>query len=276
MERAGGRSVARCGRVWSAAAGLMPRPLAQPERSWWCLRQGQQRGRRLRRRPAAQARRLGGGRLPGGQGLRGPGRRAGQPQASAGGRASRSGAWARPPGRLSSKRPAEKPIVVDAIFGTGFEGEPRGLAAEAIEAMNRMRRRAGRRRHPVGRRCHDGWRICAVQGRPARSRWGCPSAATSCFPGKALTGELVVADIGIPARGGGASAGLTVNLAEADDVKAALPVRPPDAHKWTCGHVACICGSTGLTGAAALTSDVGAEGGCRAWSPLPCREASMR
>ena len=46
--------------------------------------------------------------------------------------------------------------IVDAIFGTGFAGEPRGLAADAIEAIavldavgrRRRRRRAGSTRRP--------------------------------------------------------------------------------------------------------------------------------
>jgi hydroxyethylthiazole kinase-like uncharacterized protein yjeF len=41
-----------------------------------------------------------------------------------------------------------------------------------------------------------------------------------------------------------------------------MPERPAQAHKWSCGHVAAICGSTGFTGAAALTSVSALRSGC--------------
>jgi hydroxyethylthiazole kinase-like uncharacterized protein yjeF len=143
-------------------------------------------------------------------------------------------------------------VVVDAVFGTGFEGEPRGLAAEAIEAMNLCGSAKIAVDIPSGVDATTGGASVAVRA-TCTVTMGLPKRGHLLFPGKALTGELVVADIGIPAEVV-ERAGVAVNLAEPDDVKAALPVRPPDAHKGTCGHVACICGSTGLTGAAALAS----------------------
>ena len=64
-------------------------------------------------------------------------------------------ATARPPAALAGSG-----AVVDAIFGTGFEGAPRDPAAAAIEAINALRRAGRRRRH----------RLRASTPRPARSR----------------------------------------------------------------------------------------------------------
>ncbi|MFZ1948373.1 MAG: NAD(P)H-hydrate dehydratase [bacterium] len=146
-------------------------------------------------------------------------------------------------------------VVVDAVFGTGFEGEPRGLAAEVIEAINRRGSTGGAVVAvdiPSGVNATTGGASLAVQA-TSTITMGLPKRGHLFFPGKALTGELVVADIGIPAEVV-ERARVAVMLPGRGDVKAAMPVRSPDAHKGSCGHVACICGSTGLTGAAALAS----------------------
>ncbi len=44
-------------------------------------------------------------------------------------------------------------VVIDALFGTGFRGEPRPEAAAQIERMNGVRRSDRRRRSSVRRRC---------------------------------------------------------------------------------------------------------------------------
>jgi hydroxyethylthiazole kinase-like uncharacterized protein yjeF len=144
-------------------------------------------------------------------------------------------------------------LVVDAIFGTGFEGEPRGLAADAIRAINACR--AGKIAVDIasGVDATTGAASLAVNAHVTITM-GLPKRGQLLLPGKALTGRLEVADIGIP-EAVIEGAGLTVGMPEAEDALAAIPERPPDAHKWTCGHVVCICGSTGLTGAAALTSE---------------------
>jgi hydroxyethylthiazole kinase-like uncharacterized protein yjeF len=143
-------------------------------------------------------------------------------------------------------------VVVDALFGTGFEGEPRGLAAETIEAINRCDAAKVAVDIPSGVNASTGGASLAVEA-TSTVTMGLPKRGHLFFPGKALTGELVVADIGIPAEVV-ERAGVAVMLPEHEDVQAALPARPPDAHKGSCGHVACVSGSTGLTGAAALTS----------------------
>jgi hydroxyethylthiazole kinase-like uncharacterized protein yjeF len=143
-------------------------------------------------------------------------------------------------------------VVVDAIFGTGFEGQPHGLAADVIEAINLAMTPVVAVDIPSGVDATTGELHHAVSA-ALTVTMGLPKLGQVLYPGKAFTGELVIADIGIPddviTR-----AGLRTMLVGKDDVQAALPVRPPNAHKWSCGHVACIAGSIGLTGAAALTA----------------------
>ncbi len=47
-------------------------------------------------------------------------------------------------------------VIVDALFGTGFAGEPRPDAAALIERHQRIRRTRARGRPAVGRRLVDG------------------------------------------------------------------------------------------------------------------------
>lgn len=143
-------------------------------------------------------------------------------------------------------------LIVDAIFGTGFEGEPHGLAADVITAINASKAVKIAVDIPSGVNASTGEAGLAVRACTTVTM-GLPKRGHLLLPGKCFTGELVTADIGIPPRVV-ARAAPKVGLPEKDDVRAAIPERPPDSHKWSCGHVVCICGSTGLTGAAALTA----------------------
>jgi ADP-dependent NAD(P)H-hydrate dehydratase / NAD(P)H-hydrate epimerase len=143
-------------------------------------------------------------------------------------------------------------LVVDAIFGTGLEGETHGLAAEVIEAINRCPAPKVAIDIPSGVNATTGESRLAVEA-DVTVALGLPKRGHMLFPGKAYAGDVVLADIGIPDDVVD-RADLSVFAFDSDDIRAALPVRPPEAHKWSCGHVACIAGSPGFTGAAALTA----------------------
>lgn len=66
------------------------------------------------------------------------------------------------------------------------------------------------------------------------------------FPGRALTGKLTIADIGILPEWDGAQG---MDILEDADARALLPARPRDGHKGTFGHVLCVAGSEGMAGA---------------------------
>jgi NAD(P)H-hydrate epimerase len=143
-------------------------------------------------------------------------------------------------------------VIVDAIFGTGFEGEPHGLAREAIDAINLSQACVVAVDIASGVNATSGEAQAAVRAHVTVTM-GLAKRGHVLFPGRALTGRLVVGDIGIPDPVV-AAAGLHVHVAEDADVQALIPDRPADSHKWSCGHVVCICGSVGLTGAATLAS----------------------
>jgi NAD(P)H-hydrate epimerase len=143
-------------------------------------------------------------------------------------------------------------IVVDAVFGTGFAGEPRGLARTVIELINASPAYKVAVDIPSGVDASTGAAVLAVDANLTVTM-ALPKLGHLLFPGRALTGDLIVHDIGVPPEVV-MRAGISTFALGKSDVVRALPVRGPRAHKWTCGYVAAICGSTGFTGAATLTS----------------------
>ena len=147
---------------------------------------------------------------------------------------------------------ADAYVVVDAVFGTGFSGEPKGVAAGAIDAINAADAPVVAVDIASGVDATTGQTLQAVAA-DLTVTMALPKRGHVLHPGRALTGELNVVDIGIPVEVV-AENDPGVYFMQPEDIVGALPVRPPDAHKWSCGSVAAVCGSTGFTGAAALTS----------------------
>ncbi|MEA2233168.1 MAG: ADP-dependent NAD(P)H-hydrate dehydratase / NAD(P)H-hydrate epimerase [Solirubrobacteraceae bacterium] len=148
-------------------------------------------------------------------------------------------------------------VIVDAIFGTGFDGEPRGVAKDAIEAIAAMRAPV------VAADIASG--VDASTGEAARvSVWATTTVTFAAAkpghwiaPGKQHTGELRVIDIGIPR---GAPVTPDVGLLT-ERVHALVPGRDPSATNFTSGHVVGAGGSRGLTGAPCLSSEAAMRAG---------------
>ncbi|HET9676113.1 MAG TPA: NAD(P)H-hydrate dehydratase, partial [Solirubrobacterales bacterium] len=140
--------------------------------------------------------------------------------------------------------------VVDAIFGTGFEGAPREPAAGAIAAINGCGA-------PVVA-CDIASGIDASSGEVAGEAveadvtvsFDAAKLGQRIAPGKWHTGELRVAPIGIPAGAPGEEAGGEIDPA----VLALAPRRGPQSTKFSSGEVAIAGGSRGLTGAVRMAS----------------------
>ena len=138
-------------------------------------------------------------------------------------------------------------VVVDAIFGTGFEGAPEGRIARMIDGL------AGHPRVvaadiPSGVDGATGAVSGAAVEAAVTVAMGAEKLGTALSPGAARAGRVVVADIGIPIPE------VQTHVAEDDDVRAALPARSPDAHKRSGGAVAVLAGSEATRGAALLTA----------------------
>jgi hydroxyethylthiazole kinase-like uncharacterized protein yjeF len=136
-------------------------------------------------------------------------------------------------------------VIVDALLGTGFEGSPRGAAAEAIEAINAVGVGVVSVDVPSGVDASTG----EVAGSAVEARFTVSFHAAKpglwIRPGKAYAGEVERIDIGIP-RGepGGPAIGLMTPA-----VLRELPRRGGSSTKFQSGHVVVAGGSRGLTGA---------------------------
>jgi NAD(P)H-hydrate epimerase len=162
-----------------------------------------------------------------------------------------------PPVQLSDAAWTGQAALVDAVLGTGFEGEPRGAAAEAIDALNRADAPVVSVDVPSGVDASTG----VVSGAAVRAALTVTFHAAKpglwISPGKAHAGTVQTLDIGIP-RGapGDASVGLI-----APSVLAQLPQRGAASTKFSSGHVLVVGGSRGLTGAPRMAAEASMRAG---------------
>jgi len=142
----------------------------------------------------------------------------------------------------------EADVVVDALFGTGFAGEPRPQAAALIEAMNGCGRPVVAVDVPSGIDASTGEAPGAAVRAGLTVTFHAPKVGLAVAPGRFHAGEVVVADIGLaqaPARHG------LVTRAVLD----AVPLRGVESTKYTAGSVLVVGGSRGLSGAVCLSAE---------------------
>lgn len=141
-------------------------------------------------------------------------------------------------------------LYVDALFGAGLsralEGEPARLAAvlpaKNVIAVDVPSGIAGDSGNPLGSVCFEAaLTVTFVRKKPAHV----------LMPGRAWCGEVVVADIGVPAA---AIAAQGVTLFENDPSLWSMPWPEADAHKHERGHVMVASGGHTRTGAARLSA----------------------
>jgi len=147
--------------------------------------------------------------------------------------------------------------VVDAIFGTGFEGAPREPAATAIEAINRCGAPVVACDIASGVDASSGEAAGAAVEADLTVSFHAAKLGHRIAPGKWHTGQLRVAPIGIPPGGPDEPAGGTIEPA----VLALAPPRGPRSTKFSSGQVTVAGGSRGLTGAVRMSSTAAIRAG---------------
>jgi hydroxyethylthiazole kinase-like uncharacterized protein yjeF len=138
-------------------------------------------------------------------------------------------------------------VVIDALFGTGFHGEPRPEAAAVIEAMNESGAPVVSVDIPSGVDASTG----EVPGAAVRAdltvTFHARKVGHEVAPGRFHASEVVVADIGLEPLD-------TEHARATDDLLHIVPRRRPGDTKYTAGHVVVVGGSPGMTGAPCLTA----------------------
>ena len=139
-------------------------------------------------------------------------------------------------------------VVIDAIFGTGFHGEPREEAARSIEA----RRGAGvpvvSVDIPSGVDASTGEVSGACVEATETVTFHGEKVGLAIAPGSLHAGRIEVADIGL-------EHGDTRHARVTSEIVRRLPRRRRDGNKYRSGSVLVVGGAPGLTGAVCLAAE---------------------
>ena len=154
-------------------------------------------------------------------------------------------------------------IVVDGLLGTGASGEPRGIVADAIAFIDAQADRV---------------LVVAIDIPSAMAvradltvTMGLPKIGTLQPENINFVGNLDVVDIGIPDEFVAETEGdPELEFIHPSDLAPLFSRRPRNAHKGAFGHVLCIGGSKGFSGAITLAARAAARSGAglvSAWVP---------
>jgi ADP-dependent NAD(P)H-hydrate dehydratase / NAD(P)H-hydrate epimerase len=150
--------------------------------------------------------------------------------------------------------------IIDALLGTGIDRDLEGAYRAAVESINATARPVVALDLPSGLHADTG----RAMGDAIAAR------LTVCFiglklglftgRGPALAGEVVCADLGVPA---GLAAGLSPAALRLEPAVLGdwLPTRPRDAHKGRFGHVLVLGGDRGMGGAVRLAAEAALRAG---------------
>jgi len=139
-------------------------------------------------------------------------------------------------------------VVVDALLGTGTRGAPRGAMADAVAALRASGAPVAALDVPTGVDADTG----EAPGPAVRAcltvTFAEEKAGLRIAPGRELSGEVVVADIGIPRDLRPEPSAWRATRG----VIGAIPPRDPAADKYCAGAVLAVAGAPGMSGAARL------------------------
>jgi hydroxyethylthiazole kinase-like uncharacterized protein yjeF len=138
-------------------------------------------------------------------------------------------------------------VVVDALFGTGFRGEPRPDAAELIARMNASVVPVVAVDIPSGIDASTGEIAGAAVEADLTVTFHASKVGLAIAPGRFHVGRVVVADIGLEHAP-------TMVTRATPAVLATIPRRGARDTKYTSGSLLVVGGQPGMTGAACLTA----------------------
>ncbi len=158
--------------------------------------------------------------------------------------------------------PSTALVVLDGLLGIGARGNPREPIANAIHAIRRLRDQEG------------AWVLAADlpsgldpdSGKPSDVCVQADATLTIGFAKSGLVADTAPSAVGrlavFPLEGVTAPVEADqAGLVTPDALRGLLPPRPFDMHKGLCGRIAILAGSSGLTGAARLSSAAAVHAG---------------
>ncbi|MFZ1320283.1 MAG: NAD(P)H-hydrate epimerase, partial [Ignavibacteria bacterium] len=147
----------------------------------------------------------------------------------------------------------ENSIIIDAIFGVGFRGAPDKKMSDLFKFLNQIKCKTLFAADVPSGLSHYNQDTEFVKADVTISM-GVRKFHTLFYKGRELSGEIEIADIGIPENEFTNYNKKKIQFTEEIDVSNFIPLRKKNSNKYTNGKVLVIAGSKGLTGAVYLSS----------------------
>src|SRR5712671_787612 len=145
-------------------------------------------------------------------------------------------------------------IIVDAIFGTGLNAPVSGLIESVIADVNAAGITVVSIDMPSGLSADAVEPIGESIEADTTVTLGAPKLPLVLPPGETRAGDIVIADIGIPADVIESLEGPRIALLTRSGMRELVTPRVPESHKGDYGRVLIVAGSRGKTGAAHLAA----------------------
>lgn len=139
-------------------------------------------------------------------------------------------------------------VVIDALFGTGFHGEPRAEASHQIERLNNMSAPVVSVDLPSGVDASTGEVAGVVVDADVTVTMHGRKVGLVVGPGRFHAGEIEVADIGLEHAE-------TAHRLVTEEILHLVPRKREPVTKYSAGAVLVVGGSPGMTGAVALAAE---------------------
>lgn len=149
---------------------------------------------------------------------------------------------------------SEHDLIVDALFGTGLKAALSGMYETVIGDINGSGLPVVSIDLPSGMSADTADLIGDCVEATITVTLGAPKLPLILPPAEGKAGDVVIADIGIPAGVFEALEGPRVELLTRERIRALITPRASDVHKGDFGRVLIVAGSRGKTGAAVLAA----------------------
>ena len=155
-------------------------------------------------------------------------------------------------------------LIIDAMFGTGLSAPLTGFYETVVADLNEAGVPIVSIDMPSGMSADTSDLIGDAIDATVTVTLGAPKLPLMLPPAESKSGEVVIADIGIPADVFDQLEGPHIELLTREQMRSLIPARAVDAHKGDFGRVVVVAGSVGKAGAAVLC----ARGAMRAGAGL--------
>ncbi len=146
-------------------------------------------------------------------------------------------------------------LIVDAMFGTGLSAPLTGFYETVVADLNESGIPIVAIDMPSGMSADTCDLIGDCIDATVTVTIGAPKLPLILPPAESKSGEVVVADIGIPADVIEGLEGPRIEMLTREQMRPLVSPRAPDSHKGDYGRVLVVAGSMGKTGAAVLTAN---------------------